>query len=163
MNDFMREVEAVRDELAAMKQRAAGHASPKGPRAVAEERAAAMVDELARSSLAAKVGFNLTLREFSGAEFFDTSSNVREVPRFMAWLDPEKFKARLREDIAKHYKRGDDGMTAEAAAAEHDKIKKILFDLEVKEDRLIRKARAAGIVIDRRLDADPAAILAACE
>lgn len=71
----------------------------------------------------------------------------------------QALRDRLMDDLRRRY--GDDkGLTPEERDAERDRLQAEAFQLECLEEALIRAASEAGVRIERRVNAHPAAILA---
>lgn len=73
-------------------------------------------------------------------------------------MDPEALTARLLTS----YSSGD-GMTAQDKAENSQRIQRELLQSEREEEDLIEAARVAGVLVQRRDDADPRAILGVVE
>lgn len=79
----------------------------------------------------------------------------------IAWLDGDRLKKKLFAGIDAFYKDHQGAVDGDDTVASAPKLRKRLFELEVEEERLIQTAESQGLVIHRRADADPEAILEA--
>lgn len=78
----------------------------------------------------------------------------------LAALFPELIKQRLKATLAEAYQDGD-GVGEPERRASIQAIDERIFEYEVERERLVDQAAAEGLYIPRRMDANPAAIIAA--
>lgn len=84
------------------------------------------------------------------------------VLHFITWLDPELVRTRLNAELDAVYDVARDVAVApQDRGPEMKRLAESLFALEVEEERLILSAEDQGVFLQRRGDADPAAILEA--
>jgi hypothetical protein len=82
----------------------------------------------------------------------------------LVWIAPDLVRAALAAEIENHYRtRGDAGVADDDREQRLAELDDELLELETDEERMICQAEAAGLTVLRRGDADPRAIVAACE
>ncbi|MDT0496844.1 hypothetical protein RM530_05635 [Algiphilus sp. W345] len=80
-----------------------------------------------------------------------------------AWLDPESIRTKLRDEVERLYKSDSFALTVNDRQRQEAALDAERRKIEIAEERLIIAAEQAGIVISRRPDADPEALLAVLE
>jgi hypothetical protein len=152
------ELARVRSRIVDLRsERARIEASPLD-RATIEKAVRAQVADLAKSIQIRVSGergdaaFRIEMTAMAGGWHTPNSLEV------LAWMDPEALTARLLTS----YSSGD-GMTAQDKAENSQRIQRELLQSEREEEDLIEAARVAGVLVQRRDDADPRAILGVVE
>lgn len=87
----------------------------------------------------------------------------REDAAAWAWMAPDVIRDEMRAAFEAYYADNPPGLPSDQRPAALADVDRRLFDMEVREERLIAAANAAGASIARRGNADPKAILAAAE
>jgi hypothetical protein len=150
---FATELTKVRGEISALKSRLNLLDSGKIPFEMAKASVDAFVDRLAGEG-------KPSANAFAYGDVMN-KPNPNWLLEFVCWLDPEKVRDRLYAEVARCYDDGDPGIAPAQRRAEQARFERELFDLEVAEERLILRAAEAGVVLSRRGDANPAAVLEA--
>ncbi|WP_041527331.1 hypothetical protein [Paracoccus aminophilus] len=94
-----------------------------------------------------------------GGDLLDRVTDARDARALLALVAAPQLLAAFETEASALW--GDDlGLTEDEREQELTILHRELFDLELAEEALIRSAAVAGLVIDRRPDAHPAAVLA---
>jgi hypothetical protein len=122
-----------------------------------KEQASEFVTELVargRPTIKADAG---TLAVSTDGKGFGPSSSI--ILAFAAWLDPEKFTARLHQEIDEMAKTCELRLTAQEKAEKLSKIAAEMRMLGMEEEAIIRHAASQGQLIARRFDVDAQIVL----
>jgi hypothetical protein len=88
----------------------------------------------------------------------DSRCELNEVARLLAWLDPDRLRKRL-EDEVDALGAPENPLTAEQKETRLAELMARMNDLERSEEALVENAQAQGMDVMRRADASPAAVL----
>ena len=148
----------IRNEIGALQSEAARVKRARLPKSALKKRVAAYVAERAargapRISLANGLEIDFAATGFDGG-------TVRHVIDVLTWLDPQKMRARIEEQIDGMPDDGFSAMTAEERSARLTDLDNQIELLERQEETAIRTAHDAGLTaVARRQHASPQAVL----
>lgn len=153
----------LRSRILALKSKVEASESAYVDRATAIKRIDEHIAKLAAAANDQSPALAFMYADERGVELLNSYRLERGVERLLAWIDPEAMRKRLVAFVDEQYAKLDPSaaLSAEERAATHSQAAADLFAAEVEEERLIVAAEASGIHINRRGDANPAAILAA--
>ena len=88
----------------------------------------------------------------------------RDATATLCWLWGDRLAELIEQDLRAVYARPEAASMPEGGrVAALARLDRDIAAAEIEEERLIRQAEAAGVTVDRREDADPAAVLAEME
>jgi hypothetical protein len=154
-------VHAIRATIADRKSQRDSLQSALVPQTDVKDRIAAYVERMANAadlscrSFVEQPGFT-TL--FAGEGFAQSRENTVGL---LCWLEPDRMRERLFAHAAKHYDDATIALSAAEVRAQAAALTAEILALEIEEERAIAKAAAVGVEVNRRVDADPRAVLAA--
>lgn len=149
------EVARIRSEIRVLQEKIEASEAMLVPMQAAIARASEMVDSWAESG--AVDGRIFAETKFSPPRL----DEVRDVLKFVAWIDPAAVKDRLHRTIEDYYAAYQGSLDTPETRAQIQADRDALFKLEVQEEKLIVASEDDGEPIQRRADADPRAVLSA--
>lgn len=79
----------------------------------------------------------------------------------LCWLEPDRMRERMFADAVEHYRDTTLALSVADIRKRDAALTAEILDLEIEEERAIAKASAMGVEVNRRIDADPRAVLGA--
>lgn len=155
------EVKTIREGIRKLREESKQLRSAFVPKAIASQRVEDHVERMA-----ARAREPMQLHYYVGVDesvepLILIGETREQIVDLIAWLDPEKLKASLKAEVASIYSKGVHEIDDEKRAKRLAEIESEIFILGKREELAIVAAESAGILINRREDADPKAILAA--
>lgn len=149
------QIDELRIRIEEIKQTISARCSSLVPFDYAQERVDRFVETMAERGAPELAGFES--RE--GVQTWIPPVTVGGLLDFIAWLDPEAMKKRMKDEIKPLYEEEVADQPPADIAKDVAHAREKLFELECEEERLIQAAAEEGIHISRRIDADPRALL----
>jgi hypothetical protein len=153
----------VRARIADLNRQLSSAHDARVPQKVAVERLDAWLDTLAQRQHEKGLAVEFTFREQGSVSLFSPLFLDEQVESMFAWATGKLLRDRLIAELDALYATLPKGgaLDVESRAQSETSLTAKLFDFEVEEERLIVAAEQAGMTLNRRPGANPAAILAA--
>jgi hypothetical protein len=154
------EVETIREGIRKLREESKKLQSALVPQAIALQRVEHHVERMA-----ARAREPMQVHYYAGAKecadpLILIGETREQVADFVAWIDPERLKASLKAEVAAIYSGDAQEIDDEKRTQRLIEIESEIFMLGKREELAIVAAESEGILINRREDADPKAILA---
>lgn len=153
----------IRTGIESIKQQLLATENTSADQLIAIERVDAYLDRLKAESTIPRAIESLTYPDSRTVELVPDWRTNERVEQLIAWLLPDLLRERLVAAVDAFYASNPavESMTPADRAQQRERLTSALFEAEVEEERLIVRAEGVGIFLNRRIGANPAAILSA--